>query len=431
MPGLDFYYVCSECGQFYPITPEVMVCPDCARKQQADRPLRGVLEVAFEGEMDHYKPWDVHDLLPVEKTFFPKMPIGFTPLWDVGAILHDRPALVGQPQRAAPTGATLTNPDAVGATLSGRPALTRHAHLYIKDDTLNPTGSLKDRASVLVAAFARQHGIQDIVVASTGNAASSMAGVGAAAGLNVTLFVPKSAPRAKLVQALQYGARVVLVDGNYDRAYELSLEYSRRKGYLSRNTAYNPLTIEGKKTVAVEIFGQLAQAPDYVFVPTGDGVILAGVYKGFRDLMQIGMIPKVPTVYAVQAEGSSGMARAFQTGDFGPPIPARTVADSISVDVPRNGYHALKQLKTYGGRCITVSDEAILQAQHWLASSTGLFAEPSAAASLAGFLSCQADIPADATVVLLVTGNGLKDIDAAMRLVSLPERAIASVDEIE
>jgi threonine synthase len=392
---IEFGYVCSECGREYEIAPEVMVCGHCAREQQRDHPLRGVLEVSLVGSLDG--EWDALDLLPVERHFFPSMPVGGTPLW--------------APQNLR---------DQLG-----------YRNLFIKDDTLNPTGSLKDRASFLVAAFARKHGIRNVVVASTGNAGSSMAGVGAAAGLQVTLFVPKTAPKAKMVQALQFGAKLVPVDGNYDRAYELSLEYARVKGYLSRNTAYNPLTIEGKKTAALEIYRQLGRAPDYVFVPVGDGVILAGVYKGFQDLLRLGLIGRMPTVYAAQAEGSNGIAQAFHRGDFDPAYSARTIADSISVDVPRNGYHAVKLLRNHGGRCVSVRDEAILGAQRCLASSTGLFAEPSAAAALAGFLASMEQIPRDATVVLLVTGSGLKDIDSAMRVVTLPERAVSRVAEIE
>ena len=391
---IEFGYVCSECGREYAITPELMVCPSCSGEQRSARPLRGVLEVGLVGALDG--AWDVLDRLPVERRFFPAIPVGGTPLW---APQHLRDEL-GYP------------------------------NLFIKDDTLNPTASLKDRASFLVAAFARKHGIRDIVVASTGNAASSMAGVGAAAGLRVTSFVPRTAPRAKMVQSLQYGARVVPVDGNYDLAFELSLEYARTRGYLSRNTAYNPLTIEGKKTAALEIYRQLGRAPDYVVVPVGDGVILAGVYKGFRDLRQLGLIDRVPVIYAAQAEGSSGITRAFRSGDFDAAYSARTVADSISVDVPRNGYHAVKQLREFGGRCVTATDEAILGAQQRLASSTGLFAEPSAAAAFAGFLASVKEIPHEATVVLLVTGSGLKDIDSAMRVVTLPERAVSRLDEI-
>lgn len=391
---LEFGYACSECGREYPLAPQFMVCPHCAGAQEADRPLRGVLEVTLRGDIG--AAWDTYDLLPVGRSCFPPIPVGDTPLWEPRRLCED----------------------------------TGLGRLFIKDDSLNPTASLKDRASYLVAAYAREQHITDIVVASTGNAASSMAGVGAAAGLRVTIFVPESAPRAKLVQSLQYGARVITVAGNYDRAYELSLEYTRRYGGLSRNTAYNPLTIEGKKSAALEITKQLGGAPDFVFVPVGDGVILSGVYKGFRDLVQLGVIPHVPTVCAVQAEGSDAITRAFRQGDFGAPIAAHTVADSIAVDVPRNGYHALKQLQTYGGRCVTVSDEAILDAQHRLAASTGLFAEPAAATALAGLLAARDEVPAEATVVVLITGNGLKDIDAALRKVALPDRAISSIDEI-
>ena len=164
----------------------------------------------------------------------------------------------------------------------------------MKDDGVNPTGSLKDRASFLVSAFAAKFGMREIVLASTGNAGSSMAGVGAAAGQQVTLFLPKAAPKAKLIQALQYGAKVFRVDGTYDDAYELSLAYTAKFGGLSRNTAYNPMTIEGKKTVSLEVFRQLGQIPDHLFVSVGDGCILSGVYKGFRDLRQLGMTIACP-----------------------------------------------------------------------------------------------------------------------------------------
>ena len=224
--------------------------------------------------------------------------------------------------------------------------------LWLKDDTCNPSGSFKDRASYLVAAFARKHGVKEIVLASTGNAASSMAAVGAAAGLPVKVFLPAAAPVAKRIQVLQYGAELVSVDGTYDQAFDLSLAYSNETGSLSRNTAYNPLTIEGKKTVAFEIVHDLLQAdagaPGHIFVPVGDGVILAGVYRGFENLLKLGRIAKMPVVWACQAEGSSAIARAWASpadasDPFGAPRPSVTVADSIAVDVPRNGLHALEQ----------------------------------------------------------------------------------------
>jgi len=321
----------------------------------------------------------------VEKEFFPPIPVGNTPLW--------KPVKLREQ--------------------------TGFASLYLKDDTLNPTGSLKDRASFLVAAFARKYGVRDVVVASTGNAASSMAGIGAAAGLNVRIFIPASAPKAKMVQALQYGADVTLVDGTYDKAFDMSIEYTEKHGGLNRNTAFNPMTIEGKKTAALEVFAQLKKMPDYVFVPTGDGVILSGVYKGFKDIINAGLADKMPVIYAAQAEGSSALCRALKNGDFGKPVASSTVADSIAVEVPRGGYYALKALKEYGGRCVTVSDNEIIKAQSELAAVSGLFAEPSSSAAYAGFLKVKGDLPADSTVVLLITGSGLKDIDTAMKGVKI------------
>ena len=382
---LRFGYRCSQCGKEYEITPERMLCDDCSSRQTPDQPLMGVLEVAVEGKLP--AGWDVYDLLPVEREWFPSIPVGNTPLWEPARLRES----------------------------SGFP------RLFLKDDTCNPTGSLKDRASFLVAAFARREGIGKIVLASTGNAGSSMSGVGAAAGVGVRLYLPAAAPPAKMVQALQYGADLVRVQGTYDEAYDQCMAYVAEHGGLSRNTGHNPLTIEGKKTVSLELFRQLGnKVPDYVLVPTGDGVILSGVYKGFEDLVALGVAEKMPTVVAVQAEGSSSIHRALAAGGFGEPVAATTLADSISVDVPRGGLFALGRLQRHGGRTVTVSDEAILSAQRTLAAGSGLFAEPAAAAAWAGFEKLKDEIPADAAVVVLITGNGLKDIDSARKGVTIP-----------
>lgn len=385
--------ICTDCGTKYPVGPGLMVCPDCSEHQDKDQPLAGILEVAVQGKVS--EDFDIFDLLPIEKEFFPRIPLGPTPLWEPGNLRRE----YGFPR------------------------------LFLKDDTANPTGSFKDRASVLVSAFANKFGLQDIALASTGNAASSMAGVGGAAGQRVTVFLPKTVPRAKMVQALQYGARVYKVEGNYDLAYEFSLEYSRVKGGLNRNTAYNPMTIEGKKTVSLELVKQLPQGPEVVFVPTGDGCILSGVYKGFKDLLALGLIQSMPTVFAVQAENSAAISRAFHRGSF-ERVPAGTVADSISVDVPKSGLHALKQLKKYQGRVLTVTDQEIIAAQAKLAASSGLFAEPAAAAAFAGFLRTRAELDPEASIVLLITGNGLKDIDTALQGIRVPQETIVSLEEI-
>lgn len=423
---MRWHYRCPTCGASYEIEVGRYLCDRCAGPRRPDRPLTGILEAEWEGDA----PPEVVPL-PVAAEWFPPIPVGNTPLWA---------------------------PERLRAEL-GFPKL------FLKDDTTNPTGSLKDRASYLVAAFAARHKVRQIVLASTGNAASSMAGVGAAAGIPVTVFLPESAPPAKRIQVLQYGAELRTVAGSYDLAYEQSLEYSAKSGALSRNTAYNPLTIEGKKSVAFEMTGQLAAAlgrsnarverpaspgaaaharftgvasrggadrlldavPDHVFVPTGDGVILSAVYRGFENLIALGRISRMPIVWACQAEGSSAIARALDSGDFGPPVPSATLADSIAVDVPRNGSHALSKLKRYGGRAVRVCDREILSAQRRLASRTGLFAEPSSAAALAGFLKVRGEIDRESTVVLLITGTGLKDPASAARAVeSSSESEVAS-----
>ena len=375
-----------------------MLCPECSSTHKSGQPLNGVLEVELSGTLESNDPLD---FLPVEGQYFPAIPVGNTPLW--------------QPENLQKK--------------YGFP------ELYLKDDGVNPTGSLKDRASFLVAAFARKHGIREVVVASTGNAGSSMAGVGAAAGLKVKLFLPKTAPQAKMIQALQYGADLVLADKNYDQAFSLSLEYSNTRGGMNRNTAYNPMTIEGKKTVSIEIFKQLKKAPDHVFVSVGDGVIMSGVYKGFRDLLQLGRIDKIPVVHAVQASGSDAICRAMESGDFDGQAESRvraakTVADSISVDTPSNGHLALKNLKAFGGHCFRVTDEEILCAQKELSSTCGLFSEPAAATAYAGFLKQKAALDSNETCVVLLTGNGLKDINSATAKIVVPEKTINSLDEL-
>jgi threonine synthase len=375
-----------------------MLCPECSSTHKSGQPLNGVLEVELSGTLESNDPLE---FLPVEGQYFPAIPVGNTPLW--------------QPENLQKK--------------YGFP------ELYLKDDGVNPTGSLKDRASFLVAAFARKHGIREVVVASTGNAGSSMAGVGAAAGLKVKLFLPKTAPQAKMIQALQYGADLVLADKNYDQAFSLSLEYSKRRGGMNRNTAYNPMTIEGKKTVSIEIYKQLKKAPDHVFVSVGDGVIMSGVYKGFRDLLQLGRIDKIPVVHAVQASGSDAICRAMESGDFDGQAESRvraakTVADSISVDTPSNGHLALKNLKAFGGHCFRVTDEEILCAQKELSSTCGLFSEPAAATAYAGFLKQKAALDSNETCVVLLTGNGLKDINSATAKIVVPEKTINSLDEL-
>lgn len=283
------------------------------------------------------------------------------------------------------------------------------------DDTRNPTLSFKDRASSLVALKAIQMRISNISVASTGNAASSLAGICARLGLKAHIFVPACIPEEKLIQIQSFGASVYLVDGNYDQAYDLCVEISQAKNWYNRNTAYNPLTIEGKKSAAYDLFISMkGDLPNYIFVPVGDGVVISGIYKGLWELQHLGWIEKLPKLIAVQSEGSDALVRFFKTGKFEYQSPS-TIADSISAGAPRNLFMATHAVRKSGGEALVVSDQEILNAQKRLAQQMGLLVEPAAAASFAGYLKFKAKILDRDRILMMLTGNGLKDVLALKR----------------
>jgi threonine synthase len=315
-------------------------------------------------------------------------------------------------------------------------ALTRLAkelgleHLWLKDESRNPTGSFKDRASAVVVARAREIQADVIVTASTGNAGAALAGMSAAVDQKSVIFAPKSAPPAKVAQLLVYGAKVILVDGNYDAAFDLTIQAAQEFGWYCRNTGYNPFTAEGKKTAALEIWewdkGWRAQKgesihhlPITVFVSVGDGNIISGIHKGFKDLLALGWLEKMPRIIGVQAEGSAAIANAFHAGtEKIIPVSAQTIADSISVDLPRDGVRAVRAARETGGTYIQVSDAEILKAIAAL-GPMGIFAEPAGAAAYAGLVKAVSEgiIHADDPVLVLNTGSGLKDVRAAMQAV--------------
>lgn len=307
-------------------------------------------------------------------------------------------------------------------------------HLYIKDDGLNPSASFKDRASAVALAVARERGASVVAGATTGNAGSSTACLAAGAGFPCVIFVPAAAPPAKIAQLLVFGAKVIAVRGTYDQAYDLCAEVSRRLGWFNRNTGSNPFTREGKKTCSYELWEQLGRtAPDRVLVCTGDGNIISGIWKGFRDLKELGLIYRLPKLHCVQSEQSAAISmavRALKGKNAGidwksmriPTVNATTIADSISVDYPRDGLAAVRAVVETGGEPVTVSDEDIIAAIPDLARSTGVFAEPAAAASWAGLkqLVAAKKIEPDEKVVCLVSGNGLKDVARAREAAGQP-----------
>jgi threonine synthase len=299
--------------------------------------------------------------------------------------------------------------------------------LWLKDESRNPTASFKDRASAIVVARARQMEAKVVVTASTGNAGAALAGMSAAIGQQAVIFAPRSAPPAKIAQLLVFGAKVILVDGNYDQAFDLSTQAAQEFGWYCRNTGYNPFTAEGKKTAAFELWEWVSsnfpssgdQKPLNIFVSVGDGNIISGIHKGFKDLARLGWLEFTPRIFGVQAAGSAAIANAFFANrEEIIPVSAHTLADSISVDLPRDGVRAVRAVHQTGGQYILVSDQEILSAIPEL-GKCGIFAEPAGAAAYAGLVNAirQGLIQRSDRAMVINTGSGLKDVKAAMQAV--------------
>lgn len=346
-------------------------------------------------------------LLPVNPVSLPPLPVGNTPLL-----------------RANRLGEAIRVPK-----------------LYVKDDGRNPSGSFKDRASAVAVARARETGREVVATASTGNAAAALAAMSAAAAHSAVIFVPRSAPQAKIAQLLVYGSRVLAVDGTYDDAFDLCVRACDEFGWYNRNTGYNPFMTEGKKTVSFEIAAQLAErnaidgykgsdghspplvAPDCVFVSVGDGSIIGGVFKGFWEMHTLGWIDRIPRIFGIQSTASAAIHDAWRDDLEVPrPVAAATAADSISVNAPRDATKALRAVRASGGAFLLVEDEAILEAILPLARLGGVFAEPAGATALAGLQLAQRKelLEPGETVVVISTGSGLKDVPAAMRVAGEP-----------
>ena len=378
---------CVKCGKLYEATPNLTNC-SCG----------GILDIVY--DYDYIKAnltkeklaarrdnsmWRYRELLPVEEDT-PNTPlrVGWSPLYEADRLAKQ----------------------------------LRIKKLYVKDDGINPTASLKDRASAMAVAKAREAGAEVIACSSTGNAASSLAGNAAAAGLKTYIFVPSRAPKGKVAQLMTFGATVISVQGSYEDTFELSKAAIDRWGWYNRNAAINPYLSEGKKTVALEIMEQLDwQVPDYIAISVGDGCTIAGLWKGLKDLHAIGFIDRLPRLISAQAEGCCPLNRAIETGEPWRPMEENTLADSIAVGVPRNADKALMAIRESNGVTVNVSDEEIMAAQKLLGRTCGVFGEPAGVTGAAGLkkLCEQGRIEPDATVVSVVTGNGLKDVANAIK----------------
>ncbi len=416
----SFHFKCTLCGEEYEAGQVSYVCP----KHGDDGILDTILdytEIAAAtspeklSDSREYSIWRYADLLPLDnpREFAPPLHVGWTPLY-----------------HAAKAGKQLGL-----------------SNLYIKDDGRNPTASLKDRASALVVAKARELRAGTITTASTGNAGAALAGMSAAAQIPTVIFVPETAPQAKIAQLLIFGSRVLLVQGNYDQAFDLCLAASKEFGWYCRNTAYNPFTVEGKKTAFFEMCEQLSSvlsvgkrdrrrvfsAPDRIFVSVGDGNIISGLWKGMRDLSALGWIEKMPMLMGIQAEGSAACYNAWKAGtEKITPVRADTIADSISADMPRDGVRAVRAVRETNGAYLTVSDDEILAAIRDLSRAEAVFAEPAAAAAYAGLVKAvrHGIVKPDETIICLITGNGLKDIRSAMQVAGEGTRIEPTLDAV-
>jgi threonine synthase len=390
-------YRCSICGKEYLPASILYTCPQCGGNLDVEldyKAIQAKYQIEDITSRTDYSLWRYLPLLPVEDPGGETTTLrfaGWTPLY---------------------------TPPVLAAKLG-------MGHFWIKDEGKNPTASFKDRASSVVVARAREIGADIVVTASTGNAGAALAGMSAAIGQKAIIFAPKTAPQAKIAQLLIYGAQVILVDGNYDSAFDLTIEAAQEFGWYCRNTGFNPFTAEGKKTAALEIWEQIClnlpddSLPLNVFVSVGDGNIISGIHKGFKDLMALGWLKQMPRLFGVQSDKSAAVANAYFAGsETIVPIEATTIADSISVDLPRDGVRAVRAATQTNGAYITVTDEEIIGGIGEL-GKYGIFVEPAGSTSYVGMKKALEKklIAPDEPTVVINTGNGLKDIRAAMMAV--------------
>jgi threonine synthase len=386
---------CVKCKATYAPAQVQYTCPACGDEGVLDvrydyaRIRKRLDREALERRAER-RHWRYRELLPIPPDAeLPKLFVGDTPIYPV-------------PRLASALGLQ---------------------DLWLKDDGRNPTHSFKDRASSVGAVRAKAQGADTIACASTGNAASSLAGMAAALGLRSVIFVPERAPEPKLAQLLIFGAHVVRVRGRYEDAYELCMQACRRWGWYNRNCAINPYLVEGKKTAGLEIAEQTGwNPPDWVAVSVGDGCTLAGAWKGLHEMHTLGFTSKAPRMLGVQAAGAAPVYRAWHGGNDLVPTDADTLADSIAVGHPRNWRKAIAAVRESGGVFVTVADEEILEAMRLTARLGGTFGEPAAAAAVAGVGAAvrQGLIPRDARTLAVITGSGLKDVRSALRAVGAP-----------
>lgn len=384
--------VCDSCGRRYAPDDVAGSCP-------AHDDPEGALDVRYDYEairkrIEEYggipdAPTDIWDFSP----FLPITDADPVSLGAGGTPLHDAP------------------------TLSDR----IDARIRIKDETGNPTGSIKDRGAAVAVTAARAAGHGVVACASTGNAAASLAAYAARAGLNCRIFVPSDLPEAKAVQPRIYGAKVMTVDGTYAAAYERCRQLSAERSWYNCSAGLTPYVGEGMRTLGFELALEAPDA-DWVVVPMGNGCTLAALWKGLREFERLGQLAETPHILGVQASGASAIFDTYVpvydgTSTEGSPVTG-TMADSIDVRRPRSAARACRALEESDGAAVVVDDDAIGRAQRLLGDSEGLFVEPASAAAVAGADRARGRgiVDGDDSVVVVATGSGLKDTATTERV---------------
>lgn len=377
---------CLRCGKEHELADVIYICDVCGSNLEVIYDYNLVKKRFKIKELEENKFFDIWryiDLLPIEDLKgIPPLRVGYTPLYRFKRLADEYDVDT----------------------------------IFIKDESQNPSFSLKDRATAVV--LKRMFDVIDeknrvVTCASTGNIASSTACLSASMGVKSVIFVPSKIPEPKLLEVFMHGANIVKVEGNYDEAYEICVEASKKYGWYNRNTGYNPFTREGKKTISFEIVEQLEwEVPDFIFVSVGDGNLISGVWKGFLEFKKLGFIDKLPKLVGVQAGSSNAIYNAFEKNTENiEPVQAQTICDSIAVKTPKDALAALIAIRESQGFLINVTDEEVLDASVELSTKVGIFVEPSASSVFAGFKKSRSNnkIESNETVLLILGGSGLKD----------------------
>ncbi len=417
---MHYQYKCTKCNKEYNANyieeNNIYLCPDCGALEK-NAPLEGVLSVVYDYKniIAKYGKEKIATTISAEFSSIPELyPLEFSN----NNSKISFPGILPDKFKRVQLSSFFSEINYKGMDLK------------LIDDTRNPTFSYKDRASVLVAFKAMQLKKESVICASTGNAGSSIAGICSRLGLKSIIFVPEKIPVPKKLQIEMYGAELIKVAGDYDLAFDLSLEVSNALNLYNRNTAYNPLTIEGKKTSAFDIYKEYGNnLPDYIIVPAGDGVILGGLYTGFLNLLNLGLIDCLPKFIAAQPKNGCAIVDYFEKGVFEYKS-SETIADSLSAGAPRNLFMANEALKKSGGFGVRIDDYDTLKFQRELSSKFGFLVEPAAAITFAcaDYLIESGLVSAKDNVLLMLTGNGLKDTKSFEKFANIDK--VFNKDEI-